>query len=61
MRILRAVLVVGVLLGLVWIGQGVGVIPGSFMTGRIEWAAIGGLVVAGALIGLALSLRRRAV
>ena len=58
MRVVRVVLVLAVLLGLVWIGQGVGVIPGSFMTGRVEWAAIGSLVVAGALIGLALSLRR---
>ena len=61
MRIVRGVLVVALLLGLVWIGQGVGLIPGSFMTGRTEWAVIGSLLVAGALIGLALSLGRRAV
>lgn len=29
--------------GLVWFLQGINVIPGSFMTGRIEWA-VGGVV-----------------
>lgn len=29
-------------LGLVWVGQGFGFIPGSFMTGQIEWAWRGG-------------------
>ena len=59
MRLLRGVLVLAILLGLVWIGQGMGLIPGSFMTGRIEWAVIGSLVMAVALIGFALSLRGR--
>jgi hypothetical protein len=29
------------LLGLLWIGQGLNVIPGSFMTGQLQWAIIG--------------------
>lgn len=29
------------LTGIVWILQGIGVLPGSFMTGQIVWAAIG--------------------
>ena len=29
------------LLGLVWLGQGVGLIAGSFMTGQTMWAVIG--------------------
>ena len=36
--------IVGVLLlliGLVWLGQGVGLIQGSFMTGEAQWALIG--------------------
>lgn len=36
--------IVGVLLtliGLVWLGQGVGLIQGSFMTGQAQWALIG--------------------
>jgi len=40
-----------VLVGLVFIGQGVGLIPGSFMTGEIIWAVIGaGLILAGAAL-----------
>jgi hypothetical protein len=33
------------LLGLLWIGQGIGLIPGSFMTGQILWAIIGLIVL----------------
>jgi len=29
------------ILGLVWVGQGVGLIPGSFMTGEPFWAVLG--------------------
>ncbi|MCU1461249.1 MAG: hypothetical protein JWO37_1324 [Acidimicrobiales bacterium] len=41
-------LVVGivlVLVGAVWIGQGVGAIGGSFMTGNAIWAVIGAVAV----------------
>ena len=33
------------LTGVVWILQGIGVLPGSFMTGQIVWAAIGGVLL----------------
>ena len=33
--------VVCVLLGLVWIGQGTNILPGSFMSGQSMWAIIG--------------------
>lgn len=46
------------LTGSVWIFQGVGVIPGSFMTGDITWTYIGGAVVVGAA-ALALSALRQ--
>ena len=39
------------LLGLVWLGQGLGFIKGSFMTGQATWAVVGGT-----LVGLALAL-----
>jgi len=60
-----AAIVFGVLLallGLVWIGQGVGFIKGSFMTGSGFWGTVGAVcLVAGlALIGGGLRLRRRA-
>lgn len=37
-----------VLVGLVWIGQGLGLIPGSFMTRDSFWAAAG---IVAALVG----------
>jgi len=42
-----------VLAGLVWIGQGTGVIKGSgFMVGDLTWAVVGAaLVVLGVIIG----------
>jgi hypothetical protein len=33
------------LTGMVWILQGIGVLPGSFMTGDIVWAAIGAVLL----------------
>jgi hypothetical protein len=44
----RVVAVVALLAGVVFFFQGIGVIPGSFMTGRSEWAVIGAALVAGA-------------
>jgi hypothetical protein len=35
-----------VLIGLVWIGQGTNLIPGSAMTGQMQWAIIGLVVLA---------------
>jgi uncharacterized membrane protein SirB2 len=48
------------LTGLVWIGQGLGYIKGSFMTGAMLWFWIGvGCVVIGIVLdGLALFRRR---
>jgi hypothetical protein len=55
-------IVVGVLLllvGLVWTGQGLGYIRGSFMTGDMKWFWIGVvLIVAGVVLGV-FGLRRR--
>jgi hypothetical protein len=43
-----------VLVGAVFAGQGIGFIPGSFMTGQKEWLWIGGvMVVAGLALGAA--------
>ncbi len=44
----RIIAVVALLAGAVFFFQGVGVIPGSFMTGRSEWAVIGAALVGGA-------------
>jgi hypothetical protein len=47
------------LVGLVWIGQGLGYIKGSFMTGDMKWFWIGiGMVIVGVALG-AFNLRRQ--
>lgn len=46
------------LLGLVWLGQGFGLIKGSFMTGSGLWAGIGAVLVAGAVAMLIWAFRR---
>ena len=52
---IRIVAVLALLMGVVFFFQGIGVIPGSFMTGRSEWAVIGAALVAGAAALLWLS------
>jgi len=40
--------VIGVLLilpGIVWFLQGIGVLPGSMMSGQIQWAINGGILI----------------
>ena len=56
---IRILLVLALVVGLVWIGQGAGLIGGSFMSGDPLWAAIGGIVSAIAAIGLWASTRTR--
>jgi hypothetical protein len=48
-----------VLVGGVWIGQGAGLIKGSFMTGSRTWLAIGLLCLVVGLLLIFLSLRPR--
>src|SRR4051812_47086033 len=51
MRTVLAVLgVLLILIGLGWFLQGIGVLPGSFMTGQIRWAVYGALAVVVGLI-----------
>lgn len=49
-----------VIVGLVWVGQGTGLITGSsFMVGDPRWAIAGGVMVAlGILIGVSQVIRR---
>lgn len=49
MRVLRNIIALLLIVtGLVWILQGINVLPGSFMTGDMRWAAAG---VGAAIIG----------
>jgi hypothetical protein len=50
--------VVSCLVGVVWLGQGVGVIHGSFMTGRPFWAVIGAVLLVAGLALIAWAPRR---
>ncbi|CAN5556362.1 hypothetical protein BH20CHL7_BH20CHL7_04750 [soil metagenome] len=62
MRIRIIVAVALIAVGLVWLGQGAGLIQGSsFMVGDPAWAAFGAvLVVAGLVVGLSARRRPRA-
>ncbi len=55
--------ILGVLLilgGGVWFLQGINVLPGSFMTGQIQWAINGGIaVVVGIVLLVVANWRRR--
>ncbi|GAA3554427.1 hypothetical protein GCM10022197_06940 [Microlunatus spumicola] len=56
----RIVGVIAIVVGAVWVGQGLGYLPGSFMTGNRTWFWVG---LACVLVGLALLVtsRRRPV
>ena len=47
------------LTGWVWILQGIGVLPGSFMSGQAVWAAIGAILVAVSGVLLIIVMRSR--
>jgi hypothetical protein len=48
-----------VLFGAIWFLQGINVMPGSFMTGQIQWAVYGGIAVAVGISLLLVANRRR--
>jgi hypothetical protein len=57
--VLRVVGVLLVIVGCIWVLQGVNVLPGSFMTGQIRWAVYGGIsVVAGIVVLVAAGKKR---
>lgn len=45
-----------VLVGAVWILQGINILPGSFMTGQTKWAVYGAIAL---VAGIALLVVRR--
>jgi len=48
-----------ILAGTVWFLQGINVLPGSFMTGQIEWAIYGFAAAVAGIALLAWSRRRK--
>ena len=60
MRIaLNIIGVLCLLIGCVWILQGINVLPGSFMTGQTKWAIYGAIVLVGGVALLLKANRRR--
>ncbi len=57
--VLRIVAVLCLLIGVVWIGQGAGLIPGSSMTGSSTWLVIGCVMAVVAVVLLVIASRRR--
>jgi len=55
---LTTVGVIAVVVGAIWVGQGLGLIPGSFMTGDTKWFVIGLIVAAVGIVLAVLGLRR---
>jgi len=49
---------VAILMGVTWFLQGINILPGSFMTGQIQWAYYG-LVAAFTGVGLIVAANRR--
>lgn len=45
MRVLFGLGGVFLVVGVIWLGQGVGLIGGSFMTGETAWAVMGGACI----------------
>jgi len=48
---LNALGIVLILMGGIWFLQGINILPGSFMTGQIQWAVYGGIAI---VLGIAL-------
>lgn len=47
-----------IVLGAIWVLQGINILPGSFMTGQIQWAYNGAIAIA---VGIALLIVARVV
>jgi hypothetical protein len=57
--VLNIVGVVLVILGIIWILQGMNVMLGSPMTGQTRWAVRGGILVFAGIAGLVWATRKR--
>ena|ERR1700674_380896 len=57
--VLNIVGVLLVLLGSIWVLQGINVLPGSFMSGQMRWAVRGGILIFAGIAGLLWANRKR--
>jgi len=59
MRMLMTIVgVLLVLIGGIWILQGINVLPGSFMTGQTKWAIYGAIAAVAGIVLIVLARRR---
>jgi hypothetical protein len=47
LRIIGTLLIV---FGIIWFLQGINILPGSFMTGQMQWALYGGIAFAAGIV-----------
>lgn len=57
--VLNVLGVTGVILGAIWFLQGINLLPGSFMTGQIQWAINGAIAFVVGIVLLAIARRLR--
>ena len=57
--VVRVLAVLLIAVGIVWILQGINVLPGSFMTGQIQWAYRGAIATVAGLAILLITFRRK--
>jgi len=55
-KIVSAILV---LIGCIWLLQGINVLPGSFMTGQTRWAVRGGILIFAGIAGWVTANRKK--
>jgi hypothetical protein len=55
---LNALGIVLILMGGIWFLQGINILPGSFMTGQIQWAVYGGIAIVLGIVLLFVAKRR---
>ena len=57
--VLNIVGVLLLLLGSIWLLQGINVLPGSFMSGQTRWALRGGILIVAGIVGIFWANRQR--
>jgi hypothetical protein len=55
---LRVFAILLIVVGTIWVLQGINVLPGSFMTGQIQWAYRGGIAALAGVVLLLFAGRR---
>ncbi len=57
--IVNGIAVMMLLVGVIWLLQGIGVLPGSFMSGQAFWAVMGLILIGASAAVFVLRTRRR--